>query len=122
MILKQEARRWQSVRNGGGEGKLLAVALDLQQERQQAHALLDLLTPEQLGAIRSLLEVMVPDASFSFVRGCAANGPMPLSSSVAKQERFVFSRLHPKRPSFTLDGEDRCERFENEGRGRQSRR
>jgi len=29
------------------------------QERQQAHALLDLLHPDQLNAVRSLLEVMV---------------------------------------------------------------
>jgi hypothetical protein len=37
------------------------MALDLQQERQQAHALLDLLPPAKLGAVRSLLEVMVED-------------------------------------------------------------
>ncbi len=36
------------------------MALDLQQERQQAHALLDLLPPAQLGAVRTLLETMVP--------------------------------------------------------------
>jgi hypothetical protein len=39
----------------------LAMALDLQQEREQAHALLDLLPPAKLGAVRSLLEVMVDD-------------------------------------------------------------
>lgn len=32
---------------------------DLNQERQEAHALLDLLPPDKLNAIRSLLEVMV---------------------------------------------------------------
>jgi hypothetical protein len=32
---------------------------DLNQERQQAHALLDLLPPEKLNAVRSLLEVLV---------------------------------------------------------------
>ena len=37
------------------------MALDLQQERQQAHALLDLLPPAKLGAVRSLLEVMNDD-------------------------------------------------------------
>lgn len=37
------------------------MALDLQQERQQAHALLDLLAPAKLGAVRSLLEVMAGD-------------------------------------------------------------
>jgi len=39
------------------------MSLDLQQERQQAHALLDQLPPAKLGAVRSLLEVMVePEA------------------------------------------------------------
>jgi hypothetical protein len=37
------------------------MALDLQQERKQAHALLDLLPPAKLGAVRSLLAVMVDD-------------------------------------------------------------
>ena len=37
------------------------MPLDLQQERQQAHALLDLLPPAKLGAVRSLLEVMIDD-------------------------------------------------------------
>jgi hypothetical protein len=37
------------------------MALDLQQERQQAHALLDLLPPAKLGVVRSLLAVMVDD-------------------------------------------------------------
>jgi len=37
------------------------MALDLQQERQQAHALLDLLPPAKLGAVRSLLEMMVDE-------------------------------------------------------------
>jgi len=32
---------------------------NLDQERQQAHALLDALPPEKLNAVRSLLEVMV---------------------------------------------------------------
>ena len=32
---------------------------DLNQERQQAHALLDMLPQEKLNAVRSLLEVMV---------------------------------------------------------------
>jgi len=35
------------------------MALDLQQERRQAHALLDLLPPAKLGVVRSLLEVMI---------------------------------------------------------------
>ncbi len=37
------------------------MALDLQQERRQAHALLDLLPPAKLGAVRGLLEVMIDD-------------------------------------------------------------
>ena len=37
------------------------MALDLQQERQHAHALLDQLTPAKLGVVRSLLEVMLDD-------------------------------------------------------------
>lgn len=37
------------------------MALDLQQELQQAHALLDQLPPAKLGAVRSLLEVMIDD-------------------------------------------------------------
>jgi hypothetical protein len=34
---------------------------NLQQERQQAHALIDLLSAEKLNAVRNLLEVMVDD-------------------------------------------------------------
>ena len=37
------------------------MALDLQQELKQAHALLDQLPPAKLGAVRTLLEVMVDD-------------------------------------------------------------
>jgi hypothetical protein len=37
------------------------MALDLQQELQQAHALLDQLPPAKLRAVRSLLEVMIDD-------------------------------------------------------------
>jgi hypothetical protein len=37
------------------------MALDRQQELKQAHALLDQLPPAKLGAVRSLLEVMVDD-------------------------------------------------------------
>ena len=37
------------------------MALDLQQERKRAHALLDQLPPAKLGAVRSLLEVMLDD-------------------------------------------------------------
>ena len=37
------------------------MPLDLQQELQQAHALLDQLPPAKLGVVRSLLEVMLDD-------------------------------------------------------------
>ena len=36
---------------------------DFQQERQQAHALLDLLPPAKLGAVRNLLEVFLDEDS-----------------------------------------------------------
>ena len=35
------------------------MALNFHEERRQAHALLDLLPPAKLGAVRSLLEVMI---------------------------------------------------------------
>ena len=37
------------------------MSLNLQQEREQAHAMLDRLPPAKLGAVRSLLEVMIDD-------------------------------------------------------------
>lgn len=37
------------------------MALDLQQNRQQAHALLDRLPAAKLNAVRSLLQVMIDD-------------------------------------------------------------
>jgi hypothetical protein len=40
-----------------GKGKTMEA--NLSQERQQAHALLDLLPPEKLNAVRNLLDVMV---------------------------------------------------------------
>ncbi len=41
------------------------MAIDIQQELKQAHALLDQLPPAKLGAVRSLLEVMVDDEPIS---------------------------------------------------------
>ena len=35
------------------------MEMDVNQERREAHALLDLLPPEKLNAVRSLLEVLV---------------------------------------------------------------
>jgi hypothetical protein len=37
------------------------MSLNVLQERQQAHAYLDRLPPDQLSAVRSLLETMLPD-------------------------------------------------------------
>ena len=39
------------------------MSLDLQQERRQAHALIDLLPPAKLGAVRNLLEVFLDEDS-----------------------------------------------------------
>ena len=39
------------------------MALDIHEERQQAHALLDLLPPARLGAVRNLLEVFLDEDS-----------------------------------------------------------
>lgn len=39
------------------------MAFDMEQERAQAHALLDLLPPAKLGAVRNLLAVMVEPTS-----------------------------------------------------------
>lgn len=42
---------------------------DIQQDRRQAHALLDMLPAEKLNAVRSLLEVMVEPLARSLVLG-----------------------------------------------------
>jgi hypothetical protein len=39
------------------------MSLDLQQERQQTHALVDLLPPAKLGAVRNLLQVFLDEDS-----------------------------------------------------------
>jgi hypothetical protein len=41
------------------------MALDVSQERQQAHAYLDMLSPDKLNAVRNLLEVMIEPLSRS---------------------------------------------------------
>jgi hypothetical protein len=45
----------------GGYAMSELMAIDLQQERQQVHSLVDLLPADKLGAVRSLLEVMIDD-------------------------------------------------------------
>jgi hypothetical protein len=39
------------------------MSFDFQQEREQAHALIDLLPPAKLGAVRNLLEVFLDEDS-----------------------------------------------------------
>lgn len=60
-LIKKRKRRTRAAANCQQRWRkeVTRMALDLQQERQQAHALLDLLSPAKLGAVRSLLEVMI---------------------------------------------------------------
>src|ERR1700733_7447761 len=60
------------------------MAVDRVQERQKAHAYLDRLPPEQLSAVRSLLEAMLDPAS----RGLA-NAPIENEEIGAEEERAV---------------------------------
>ena len=52
-----QARRFTSAKVQAAKGKTMEPNLD--QERQRAHALLDMLPAEKLNAVRTLLEVMV---------------------------------------------------------------
>jgi ethanolamine utilization microcompartment shell protein EutL len=54
------------------------------QERQQAHALLDMLPVEKLNAVRSLLEVMVDPVSRAL-----ANAPVDDEPTTEDEERAV---------------------------------
>jgi len=54
------------------------------QERQQAHALLDMLPAEKLNAVRSLLEVMVDPVSRAL-----ANAPVDDEPTTDDEERAV---------------------------------
>jgi hypothetical protein len=54
------------------------------QERQQAHALLDMLSVEKLNAVRSLLEVMVYPVSRAL-----ANAPVDDEPTTEDEERAV---------------------------------
>lgn len=60
------------------------MALDFVQERQQAHAYLDRLPPEQLSAVRSLLETMLDPVSRAL-----ANAPTEDEEISAEEERAV---------------------------------
>ena len=54
---------------------------NVNQERQQAHALLDMLSPEKVPAVRSLLEVMVEAPTKSYrvgvCSGLVRGDPLP---------------------------------------------
>jgi hypothetical protein len=60
------------------------MALDLVQERQRAHAYLDRLRPEQLSAVRGLLETMLDPVSQA-----VANAPMEDEEISAAEESAV---------------------------------
>ena len=57
---------------------------NLNQERQQAHALLDMLPAEKLNAVRSLLEVMVGPVSRAL-----ANAPIDDEPVTEEEERAI---------------------------------
>lgn len=60
------------------------MALDLAQERQKAQAYLDHLPPEQLSAVRGLLETMLDPVSRAL-----ANAPLEDEEISAEEERDV---------------------------------
>ena len=60
------------------------MALDFVQERQQAHAYLDRLPPEQLSAVRGLLETMLDPVSRAL-----ANAPVEDEEISEEEERAV---------------------------------
>jgi hypothetical protein len=57
---------------------------NLNQEREQAHALLDMLPAEKLNAVRSLLEVMVDPVSRAL-----ANAPVDDEPITEEEERAI---------------------------------
>jgi hypothetical protein len=60
------------------------MALDLVHERQQAHAYLDHLPPEQLSVVRALLETMLDPVSRAI-----ANAPVEDEEISAEEQRAV---------------------------------
>jgi len=54
---------------------------DLNLERQQAHALLDMLSAEKLNAVRSLLKVMVDPVSRALANAPPTTSPSPMKKS-----------------------------------------
>ena len=65
---------------------------DLTQERRQAHALLDLLPAAKLGAVRSLLEVMVQPEADPLARSLA-NAPVE-SEPISAEEAAALDQAH----------------------------
>jgi hypothetical protein len=61
------------------------MSLNVLQERQQAHAYLDRLPPDQLSAVRSLLETMLPDA----LSRALANAPAEDEEISEEEEQSV---------------------------------
>ena len=59
------------------------MELNLDQERRQAHSLLDMLPPEKLNAVRSLLEVMVEPWSRSLALAPAEEDEITVETAAA---------------------------------------
>jgi len=69
------------------------MAEDVAQERQQAHALLDMLPAEQLAAVRSLLEVMVEPLSRSLAAAPVEDEEVtPETSTALTRSRAALAR------------------------------
>jgi len=83
MILKHEAWRWWSCFERP-KMETGSNAMNVDQERQQAHAYLDRLPPAQLSAVRNLLESMVEP-----VLSTLANAPPEDEEISEEEERAV---------------------------------
>ncbi|MFN0105085.1 MAG: hypothetical protein ACKV2U_23745 [Bryobacteraceae bacterium] len=59
------------------------MALDLNQRREHAHALLDMLPPDKLDAVRTLLEVMVEPLARSLAAAPLENEDLTAETSNA---------------------------------------
>jgi hypothetical protein len=60
------------------------MATEVIQEKQEVHALVELLTPGQLSAVRSVLQVMVDPVSYAI-----ANAPLEDEEISDEEERAV---------------------------------
>ena len=70
---------------------------DLTQQRQQAHALLDVLPAEKLTAVRSLLEVMVEPLSRSLALAPVEDEEItPETAAALDRARASLRRIHPR--------------------------